>query len=198
MLRRETIRLFLFVSLAAIAVCVPAPAQPPGPGPQSADSAAALPGFPVVQLIYYAGWEGDGWEENAYFELDEWTPQKDVVITAKWIQPNGLTAPGARAPGESPQENLRARKRALIPTHRAWTVQYVDALLEGESHLFIRAVGLPKVNHRLYGPEEVISYLHTPDGWQQLGVAAQAYRHWQLYESKQQPAPPPADDVHSR
>ena len=156
--------------------------------------------YPAIRLIYYAGYEGTRWQEVAYLDLEDWSPDKDVIITADWIPRSGLRSPGANSPRHIRDRDPFKDRYARVPVRRAWSVQYVEAVNEGESHIFVDADGLPRFSQRIYRADDVFSYLHNPhSGWHELGKAAREFRNWQSRRPRnQQPDSQNPFDTRSR
>lgn len=189
MIRTTLIAQTLALCLAGIST-----AQPlrPAPAPESHIDPSSV--HPILRLNYYAGYEGRRWQEAAEIELVDWTPEKDVIITSKWLPRTGLTSPGARSPEDLGRIDPLRRRYARMPIHRRWIVEYIDAVEEGESHLFITAEGFPRVSDRIYAVEDVIVYHHIPShGWYQVGRIAREMRFYRPPVPTQSPY-----DVRSR
>ena len=152
---------------------------------------------PVLELSYYAGHEGAGFQEFIRLELDEWTPQKDIIITAKWIPKSGLTSPGANVPRDLRRYDPFKRRLSRVPTHRSWHVEYTDAVTEGESHFFIDAPGLPRISRQIRSADDFLGFAHMPGfGWYEVRAAARAFRYRtppEQTENPDTPAPSPSD-----
>jgi len=201
----------IFATLNVGAVDISAgqpPPRPDGPGPDATRNPTETPrpheAYPVVRLIYYAGYEGHVWKEVALLHLEDWTPQKDVVITSRWIERSGLPVPGAKSPRGLRNVDPFKRRYAYVPIRRVWEVEYADAATEGESHLFVNAPGLPRIRAEILDAHDVLAYLHVPSsGWHQLGQPARAYRDFLESGSDAPPsepaqAPQPPSEVRSR
>lgn len=171
-------------------------AQEPGL-PPSSDVPRTNP-VPILRISYYTGGEGAGRQELIQLELDDWTSDKDVLITAKWIAPSQIVSPGARAPRSSRAIDPFKARLSHVPTRRLWVVEYVDAVTEGESHLFIHAVGLPRLSREIRSADDVFGFAHIPSyGWYETGKAARAFRYRSPPTETQNPAdgtlPSPSD-----
>ena len=152
--------------------------------------------YPLVQLSYYMGVEGKTWQEYVELELDEWTPQKDVIISSRLIRISGIPVPGARAPG-TPRDKTQSRY-PVYRVRREWIVEYAEAATEGESHLFINAAGLPRVTRDILYKDELFGFAHIPGrGWYETRVPAKAYHHWLRHRNDPKPPsdtqPSPSD-----
>lgn len=165
--------------------------------PPSSDVPRTNP-VPVLRISYYTGGEGARRQELIHLELEEWTSDKDVLISAKWIAPSGALSPGARGPLESRTRDPFKDRYSRVPTRRHWVVEYVDAVTEGESHLFIHAVGLPRLSREIRSADDVFGFAHIPSyGWYETGKAARAFRYRSPPTETQNPAdgtlPSPSD-----
>lgn len=161
-----------------------AAAQPPSNDPPPPSQNDFRRTYPRVKLIYYTGWEGKTWKEIRYFDLDQWTPGTDVIITAQWAERgtgDGQVSPGATAPGERQSNRPFYLRQARRSAYRTWTVEYVDGLEEGESHLFVGGAGLQKKGMMIYGDDDFLALLNIPtSGWHELGQAARLFRYRDL------------------
>ncbi len=159
----------------------PARAQPPLNEPPPPSQNELRRTYPRVKLIYYTGWEGNSWKEIRYFDLDQWTPGTDVIITAEWARRDSRVSPGATAPGERGGSRPFHPQQARRPAYRTWKVEYVDGLDKGESHLFVGGAGLQQKGMMIYGDDDFLALLNIPtSGWHELGQAARAYRYRDL------------------
>ena len=117
--------------------------------------------------------------------MEDWTPEKDVIISSKWIAPSGGLAPEYRG-----RNNIRNRW-ANRPIKRQWFVEYADAATQGESHLFIQAAGLPKISREIRSADDMFGFAHIPSyGWYETRKAARAFRYHSQQSDTEDPSPP--------
>ena len=151
-------------------------AQEPG-APPSTDVPRADP-VPILQLSYYTGVEGARRQELIHLDLVDWTPDKDVLITSEWISPPQIFSPGAKPPRRMAARDPFKARWSRVPTRRHWVVEYVDAVTEGESHLFVHGAGLPRLNREIRSADDVFGFAYIPSyGWYETGKAARALRY---------------------
>lgn len=129
--------------------------------------------FPRAKLVYYVLREGRGWKEVEFFDLTEWTIEKDVYLDYGWTE--------VVKPTQRPLLPSGERDYSLPETpRRIWRIRYEAAATEGQSRLFITGIQARNGQTRIYSDDDFVSFIQIPDtGWYELGADARFMRYLQ-------------------
>jgi hypothetical protein len=168
-LTTSTFLIFVWIAATAVAQEVQPQPTPPANNPQANT-------VPRVRITYYVEGETPGWKERFSFDLTEWTPEKDVIITQSWKDDDLVTLRGTRTQVfRTPKRYSEGFRTARSST---WKIEYVEAGVEDSSRVIIEGFG-GRYTSKIYGPDDSISLLKIPNlGWQELGLPARLARRF--------------------